>query len=150
MRLIAEIGVILSILFKAIFKYALFPIIILTLLAFLFPKWFYVYPYVILARAVSITIVLFVLYVLIFGIYEMIVNKCIQRRIGDIRGYERQNALQFYPINIEKVIRIKRIGRIRKGVPGTFVESDFNLLTNMSLTVMVIMGIVGISFLLGR
>ena len=149
MRLLAEIGVILSIFFKAIFKYALYPIIILTLLAFLFPKWFYVFPYIILARVVSITIVSFLLYVLIFGICEIITNKCIQNSIGGKRGFKRQNILQFFPINIDKVIRIKRIGRIRRGIPGTFVENGFNLLSNMPLTIFVIMGIIFISFLLG-
>ena len=149
MKLLAEIGVILAIFSKAIFKYALFPLIILTLLAFLFPKWFYIFPYIILARVVSITILSFVLYILVFGMYEMMVNKCIQRKIGEKRGYKRQNALQFYPINIDKVIRMKRVGRIRKGIPGTFVDNGFNLLSNMPLTVFVVAGIIFIAFLLG-
>lgn len=149
MKLLAQIGVILGTFSRAIYKYALWPMILLTLLAFLFPKYFYVLPYILLARIVSITIITFIIYILVFGLYEIIMNKCIQKKIGEKRGYKSQNALSFYPINIDKVIRIKRIGRIRKGVPGAFLTDGFNLLSNMPLTVFVIVAIVSLSFLLG-
>jgi len=148
MKLLAEIGVILAILSKAIYKYVLWPAIFLSLLAFLFPKYFYVLPYIFLATMVGMTIASFIAYILIFGICEIVMNKCIRRAIGEKRGYIRKNVLQFYPINIDKVIRIKRIGRIRKGIPGTFVKNDFDLLSNKPLTGLVIIGILSISLLL--
>ncbi len=148
MKLLAEIGVILSILSRAIFRYGLFPIILLTVLAFLFPEYFYVVPYRILAWGVSITIVSFVLYILVFGILEIVSNKCLQRKMGENRGFQAQHFFHFYPIEIDKVIRMKRIGRIRKGMPGAVVSHGFNLQSNKPLTVLVIAGIFSLSLLL--
>lgn len=150
MKLLAEIGVILSIFSKAIFKYLLWPAIVLSLLAFLFPKYFYVLPYILMARIVGITIISFIIYILIFGLCEIAMNKCIQKRIGERHGYKGENILDFYSIDIDKVIRIKRIGRIRKGLPGTFVKNDFDLMSNKPLTILIVTGIVSISFLLGK
>ena len=81
MTRLAQIGVILSILSRAIVKYALFPVLLLTALALLFPTYFYIVPYKIIAWSVSLTILFFVLYVLVFGILELTANTCIQKKI---------------------------------------------------------------------
>jgi hypothetical protein len=148
MKLLAEIGVILAIISKAIFKYMLFPIIIVTSLALLFPDIFYGFSYIFFGTIVSVTIVSFAIYIVSFGIGEMIINKCIQRSIGEIRGYNPQNKLDFYPMNIETAIRIKKIERIRNGIPVKFVKDGFNLLSDKILTACVFIGIISISVLL--
>lgn len=148
MKLLAEIGVILSILSKMIFKYLLFPIILVTSLALLFPDIFYGFFYIFFGTIVSVTIVSFGIYIVIFGIGEMIINKRIQKTIGEKRTHERSDK-QLYDINIDKIIRIKKIDRIRNGIPVNFVNDDFNLSSNKILTSCVILSIIGISVLLG-